>query len=966
MDRAGSPADLDKRLKLHDVDVLVLPYGSAFPVDSWPRIKSFLGRGGGLAVLGGAPFHEPVRRVGDKWEQGPRSTTFAHAFRIGPAEVIDREDTWKIHGLNGITSFPEPKKTWALTLRLASNSDFKDEHGSVGPRDAVARPLVHLIDKDGIPRACPLLEIDHHHGDAAGARWVLAPTDAKLDTATVRSMVTRALQGASELRGQPVKASVDPGEPPQIRVWQHRFAERPNEKPPEQAKVVVKDDAGKEVFSAEAKLSGLPASRTDVLKIPAQSRPGLYHVTIETKDAPWEPHSTTTGFWVRDEKLMAAGPKLGVSRDWLKRDGKAFPVVGTTYMASDVHRKFLFEPNPHVWEADFADMQARGINFVRTGLWTAWARVVVDPGSLDESMLSALDAYVMSAAKHGIVVCFNIFAFLPLPFTGDNPYLDPRALEGQRALLTMLAERYRGNGWIHWDLINEPSYAKREDLWKTRPIGDEHEKRAWQSWVKARHGDDTSKLRALWREPADDTWGVPRAEDFEQKAVSIRNRPRKARDFQEFKEDVLAGWAARMRDVLRAAGNNPLVTLGQDEGGIYERPTQQFMAASLDYTAIHTWWKNDDLLWDGVMTKVPEKPSLHEETGLMRLEDPDGAPWRTPAAAALLFERKIAYAFAARGCGVVEWAWNINPYHPLDEESTIGIYRPDGTAKPELERMTAVASFLRQAAPMLDDFAPDPVLLVIPHARAFLGRVNAIDATRIAVRALAERFGVVPTAISDLKLDAKRVAGAKLIVVPSPDVLDEAAAKVLLDASKAGTKILITGAIEGDSYGRETASLKALGLLGASRPVSMEEPSGWSAGGAVLFEGLQQETTRRALGPSGKDVISGSIWHEPLPIELSRDREPYVKLLEAALAGAGIATMPGEWGLAARVLDAPRASLLVVVNERPEDAVRRVKVRGHAMDVPVKAWASRMALVDPSGRVVTSTPGDPIAIAPEK
>ena len=111
---------------------------------------------------------------------------------------------------------------------------------------------------------------------------------------------------------------------------------------------------------------------------------------------------------------------------------------------------------------------------------------------------------------------------------------------------------------------------------------------------------------------------------------------------------------------------------------------------------MHTWWNNDDLLWDGVMTKVPEKPNLHQETGLMRLEDLDGNPWRTPEAAARLLERKVAYAFASRGAGVVQWAWNINPYQPIDNESVIGLFRPDGTAKPELRALTDLARVLRE------------------------------------------------------------------------------------------------------------------------------------------------------------------------------------------------------------------------------------------------------------------------------
>ena len=159
-------------------------------------------------------------------------------------------------------------------------------------------------------------------------------------------------------------------------------------------------------------------------------------------------------------------------------------------------------------------MKRQGVNMVRTGLWTAWTRVMLDPGAVDENVLSALDAYVLSAAKNGILVCFNFFAFLPPAYGDANPYLGPRALEGQRALLTMVARRYRGVGWVHWDLINEPSYAPPEGVWRNLPIGDDDEDDAWRAWVRAKHGPDPLVLRDLWRDDTDDEddlRDVPRA-----------------------------------------------------------------------------------------------------------------------------------------------------------------------------------------------------------------------------------------------------------------------------------------------------------------------------------------------------------------------------------------------------------------------------------------------------------------------
>ena len=78
-------------------------------------------------------------------------------------------------------------------------------------------------------------------------------------------------------------------------------------------------------------------------------------------------------------------------------------------MASDVHRQFLFEPNPFVWDEDFRAMKAAGVNLVRTGIWTGWKKFMPEVGKLDEAALRALDAFLLTARQYDIPVIWIIF-----------------------------------------------------------------------------------------------------------------------------------------------------------------------------------------------------------------------------------------------------------------------------------------------------------------------------------------------------------------------------------------------------------------------------------------------------------------------------------------------------------------------------------------------------------------------------
>src|SRR6185295_3220170 len=114
-------------------------------------IRDFLKDGGGLVVLGGAPFHQPVRAgtTPNEFTRMQRQPTFAHELLIGPAVAISLDGGRVVATEDGrfpadAAALERPKTAFALTVRFATSKSFPDQDGSAGPRDALLRPLVHV------------------------------------------------------------------------------------------------------------------------------------------------------------------------------------------------------------------------------------------------------------------------------------------------------------------------------------------------------------------------------------------------------------------------------------------------------------------------------------------------------------------------------------------------------------------------------------------------------------------------------------------------------------------------------------------------------------------------------------------------------------------------------------------------------------------------------------------------------
>lgn len=68
--------DLIAQLDSARFDLLVTPYGSAFPKRIWPALLKYLRAGGNWLNIGGVPLANPVVRDGSRWVVEPAQTTF--------------------------------------------------------------------------------------------------------------------------------------------------------------------------------------------------------------------------------------------------------------------------------------------------------------------------------------------------------------------------------------------------------------------------------------------------------------------------------------------------------------------------------------------------------------------------------------------------------------------------------------------------------------------------------------------------------------------------------------------------------------------------------------------------------------------------------------------------------------------------------------------------------------------------
>ena len=845
--------------------LLVSLHGPYFPKASWQAIVSFLERGGNLAIFGGMPFACPVNEDG---EIEPEQDAYSRQIYLGPffrvswpedgagvaVRLVADEDAVLLRdceltlGGDGVGDEAGDGAFWSFYPKLTQHSDHPEEMGSAGPSDTVLQPLIYMLagSQHGERRiATPALLLDQRSGRFRGGRWLISawqPASEEVwlaNAEAIQRMILCAAEGATNFEVRPVLGCYQPGEMPEVvaTVWtevevQARITVRAL------SKGATPQEVGGEVLQRwEMVFPALAVKQEESCRLGTLEEPGLYQIEVEYRRAGGEWLAQRSGFWVWDEALVEDTYKkrLTAGRDYFYQDDRPFLVYGTTYMDGRVQRKFLHLPNAARWDREMAEMKAAGINLLRTGIWTAWREMVPVAGSVNETFLRALDAFVMTACKHNLQVIFTFFAFFPPMFEGENPWLDPQSVEAQQDFVGTLARRYAQVELLSWDLINEPSFGDPQKIFAQRPLPnyDRFEIAAFQRWLAERY--TLSELQLRWRQTPTDMpdWRhvlPPKAEGYETYVHSTTARAMlKVADYTHFSQEMFNGWAAQMVTAIRAGGGQTLIGVGQDEAGARIAP--QFYGEVVDYTTTHPWWNIDDLLWDMLLDKTPEKPNLIQETGVMQLRDIDGRPWRSEQENAHLLERKLVTGLLARGAGLIQWLWHTNGYMTSDNENSIGLVRADGSAKPELAVMEEFGRLTGAlAGRVLETPALPDVWVVIPYAEWFARPEWARYGTQQAVRALGYELGIVPQMVGEFQLEALTTHRPRVVIVPAVQLLSSQAWCMLLQYVQSGGRLLVNGVVGRDQHNLPFAAGVDGVIVMPPVPVARHEELGDSEG----------------------------------------------------------------------------------------------------------------------------------------
>jgi Beta-galactosidase len=958
---------------LKSAELLVLPYGSAMPVDAWHSIHGYLEAGGNLLILGGQPVRVPVIISAGKFLQLPPQDTYSRELDFRHTYEVPLQTGAKFSWRSGYSFLSTPlirgKRFFAVEGRLDG--------------------LGYLVNPDGLEVAAPVIFSDHAsyggrtQSTMPGSRIVALDFEpepgyweSQDGISLIRQSADYARQGATVFWLETLFSTLKAGEPLQIVVHLHN-ARRERAAQSLAGEVKVELLSGTTVLDS-AQVAYSVANVDADISFRKPLVPGFYTIRGLYQEGGQPREFSRNGFWVEDEKLLTSGPSLGVSGDFLTRDGKPFFPIGTNYFSTEENGWDFSGPrNAWNWEKDFAEMAQNGVTFVRTGVWMPYKRFV-EPSTdqVNERFLRNLEAYLLCARRHNIIVNFTFFAFVPrvsmrfgpplgpgAPPPEPNAYIDPASIRAEQDYLLSVVNRFKNAPWLCWDLVNEPNFSNPNRLWHGNvPNGDASEVQAWHTWLREKYGN-VAEMVAAWSvtpEELSDFDGAPLPSEADLTFDRYGN-PRHVRavDYGLFAQDMFTEWVRSMVTAIRSTGSKQLIDVGQDEGGVKDRVLNQFYAAGgVSFTTNHTYWQDDALLWDSVAAKRQGMPNITGETGYQPVWSADGT-WRYDEITGFtLLERKWALGFAAGSSGALQWDWAREP--------DFGMKRSDGSAKIWQPMMRDMGQFAEKAAPSATGLIQPQIAIILPQSlQLSTWNALAVEAQQKSVRALYQYARTEAYVVGEYQIEL--LGNPKLIIIPSPFELTATAWQAVIDRVKAGATLLVSGRFDEDAHFHATGRQTEIGLdYEPGLLTARENVLKWPGGEARLtYSGEKTTYLDRAVFPDGnswltKNLSQGKILFSALPLELNDNLQTIGDVYKYAAQQAGViptySTAVQDPGILICPTRFPHSTLYVITSEseKTDEVSFQDQLSKQSFSGKVDSGRAAMLLVEDNGRILAS------------
>lgn len=558
-----------------------------------------------------------------------------------------------------------------------------------------------------------------------------------------------------------------------------------------------------------------------------------------------------SGLCIRNEQVLASGPKMDWSGNYMTVDGRPTFMVGTNQTGM---MYFGAYENPATWDRDFAAMNAHNYHIMRILHFSPYSaggyegRPTNNPLDLvnrPKKFVRQMDAIVQLANKHRVAIFLSLHDWMGTVLTDEE-------LQAQRDWNQFWVERYRDVPGVFYDVQNEPS---------VRALDRPDVVRLWNEFLQGRYATDAD-LTAAWDKNPPETAmpNVPLGKTTED-WFDVRSADRK-----RFETELLNRWVKANVDGARAGDPDTDICVGYLP---HMSPADKILGVKhTDFSNMHYYGSPDRMPLEFKMIDrrfVGKGLSLGEFGAREAHDARTNGSFRVPVQESIdRFQAYMHYAAGLGGAFICNWDWkdfdeSVFPWGLMQACSYI--------TKPWLHTLEQESLLLSLAEPVYE--SPE-VFILAPDSHRVGPRFGDMhEAMLRSISLLLDQrvnFGMVNE--EDI---AALPESAKALIWPLPYCPDDDTFERVLDWVKAGGTLYLSGDVSFDRTRKPTRAQRKeqLGLPAASPASPFDTPA-----------------DRWDDEPITSTVGAGKVLFVPYPLELKgRDADGAVYSRFVSLAG---------------------------------------------------------------------------------